>query len=182
MALTLLVGAARSGKSQIAARMASAWAGPVAVIATGEPRDEEMAARIARHREVRPAEWRTVEEPIEVAAAIAASASEEFVIVDCVTLWVSNLLERGVEPGDVEARAEEAGKVAAAHAAPVVVVSNEVGAGIVPMHPETRAYRDLMGSVNAILARAAERTLLTVAGRVLRLDDPEGVIGDASRG
>ena len=181
MALTLLTGAARSGKSAIAARMALAHGGPVTFIATGEPRDEEMAERIARHRAERPPSWRTVEEPVRLEDAIASAAPDAFVIVDCLTLWVSNLLEKGLDADNVAARAAEATKAAAARTPPVVVVTNEVGAGIVPMHPESRAYRDLMGRVNAIVAGGAERALLAVAGRVLRLDDPEEVIGDVSR-
>lgn len=174
MGLTLLTGGARSGKSVIAVRMASAYAGPVTFVATAEARDEEMAARIAEHRAARPPEWTTVEEPADLAGAIASS-NDSCVIVDCLTLWVSNLLERGADREDIFARAIEAAKAAAGRAAPVIVVTNEVGSGIVPLHPDTRAYRDLMGTVNATFAGAAERVLLVVAGRAVALSTFEEV-------
>lgn len=171
MGLTLLIGGARSGKSSLAVRMASTWDAPTTFIATGEPRDEEMASRIARHRANRPPGWTTVEEPVELAGAIAAAPAEAGVIVDCLTLWVSNLFERGAVAEDVEARATEAAKAASGRANPVLVVTNEVGSGIVPMHPETRLYRDAMGTVNTIFAGEAEQVLLVIAGRVLPLAD-----------
>ncbi|MGH2784913.1 MAG: bifunctional adenosylcobinamide kinase/adenosylcobinamide-phosphate guanylyltransferase [Actinomycetota bacterium] len=171
MALTLLTGGARSGKSVLAVRMASRANAPVVFVATAEPRDDEMAERIAEHRAARPASWTTVEEPSEIAAAISGAPADAFVVVDCLTVWVSNLLERGAGRDEITARALETAKAAAGRAAPVVVVTNEVGSGIVPMHPDTRAYRDLMGSVNAAFAAAAERVLLVVAGRVAPLAD-----------
>lgn len=181
MGVTLLIGGARSGKSVLAVRAATAHDGPVTFIATAEPRDDEMAARIAQHRKTRPADWNTVEEPEDLAGSIAGATAEACVVVDCLTLWVANLLERGAGREDVEARAVEASKVAAGRLAPVLVVTNEVGSGIVPMHPETRSYRDLMGSVNTIFARDAERVLLVVAGRVLALSTIEEVAPDAFR-
>lgn len=178
MGVTLLIGGARSGKSVAAVRAAEAHGGPVTFVATAEPRDDEMAARIARHRNTRPAGWDTVEEPLDLAAAIAGAPVPACVIVDCLTLWVANLLERGVGREDVEERAAEASKAAASRAGPVLVVTNEVGSGIVPMHPETRSYRDLMGTVNAIFAREAEHVLLVVAGRALALSSIEEVLPD----
>ena len=178
MGLTVLIGGARSGKSVLAVRAAEAHDGPVTFIATAEPRDDEMTARIARHRKTRPADWDTVEEPVDLAGAIAGAPSLACVIVDCLTLWVSNLLERGAGREDVEARSVEASKAATGRGAPVFVVTNEVGSGIVPMHPDTRSYRDLMGTVNAIFARDAEHVLLVVAGRALALSPVEEVLPD----
>ena len=172
MALTLLLGGARSGKSALAQRLAGRWDGPVTVLATGQARDAEMAERIARHRAARPAGWRTVEEPVEVAAALSATPAGAFVVLDCLTLWVSNLLERGLGDAEVEARAGAAAAAAAGRAAPTVAVSNEVGAGIVPAEPLARRYRDLLGQVNAAWAAAAETSLLLVAGRAVPLVDP----------
>jgi adenosyl cobinamide kinase/adenosyl cobinamide phosphate guanylyltransferase len=182
MGLTLLIGGARSGKSTLAVRAAGAHDGPVTFIATAEPRDEEMASRIAQHREMRPGDWDTVEEPVELAAAIEAAPAGACVIVDCLTLWVANLLERGAHRDEVIARAAEATKAAAGRRAPVLVVTNEVGSGIVPMHPETRAYRDLMGSVNSTFAGDSERVLLVVAGRALALSTVEEVSPDVLGG
>jgi adenosyl cobinamide kinase/adenosyl cobinamide phosphate guanylyltransferase len=172
MALTLLLGGARSGKSALAGRLAGGWDGPVTVLATGEARDAEMAERIARHRAARPAGWRTVEEPLELEAALAAAPAGAFVVLDCLTLWVSNLLEHGLPDARVEARARSAAAAAAARAAPTVVVSNQVGAGIVPADALARRYRDLLGQVNAVWAAAADRALLLVAGRAVPLLDP----------
>jgi adenosyl cobinamide kinase/adenosyl cobinamide phosphate guanylyltransferase len=178
MALTVLLGGARSGKSALAQRLAGRWDGPVTVLATGQARDAEMAERIARHRAARPAGWETVEEPLELEAALAA-AGDAFVVVDCLTLWVSNLLEQGLTDAGVEARARAAAATAAARAAPTVAVSNEVGSGIVPSAPLARRYRDLLGQVNAVWAAAADRALLLVAGRALPLADPLELLGPA---
>jgi adenosyl cobinamide kinase/adenosyl cobinamide phosphate guanylyltransferase len=172
MGLTLLLGGARSGKSALAVRAAGAWAGPVEVVVTAEPRDEEMAARIERHRAGRPGHWRTVEATRELEAALRDAAEDAFVIVDCLTLWVSNLTEQGLDDAAVARRARAAAAVAAARAAPTLAVSNEVGSGIVPAAALARRYRDLLGEVNAAWAAAAERSLLLVAGRALPLQDP----------
>jgi adenosyl cobinamide kinase/adenosyl cobinamide phosphate guanylyltransferase len=172
MALTVLLGGARSGKSALAQRLAGRWDGPVTVVATGQARDAEMAERIARHRAARPAGWETVEEPLELAAALAACGRDTLVVVDCLTLWVSNLLEQGLTDAEVGARAGTAAAVAAGRTAPTVAVSNEVGSGIVPAEPLARRYRDLLGQVNAVWVAAADRALLLVAGRALPLTDP----------
>jgi adenosyl cobinamide kinase/adenosyl cobinamide phosphate guanylyltransferase len=172
MGLTLLLGGARSGKSALAVRAAGGWAGPVAVVVTAEPRDAEMAERIRRHREGRPGHWRTVEAPRELEAALGAVEDGAFVVVDCLTLWVANLLEAGADDEEVARRAAAAASLAAARAAPTLAVSNEVGSGIVPAAPLARRYRDLLGEVNATWAAAAERSLLLVAGRALPLQDP----------
>jgi len=176
MGLTLLTGGARSGKSLLAVRTAAAQKQPVTLIATAEARDEEMRAKIARHRAGRPETWRVVEEPIEVAHALAGTPEEHLVVIDCLTLWVSNLIERGLDTEEIEALAADAAKRAAARAATTLVVTNEVGDGIVPMDPATRAYRNLMGIVNATFAQAADRVLLVVAGRVLPLSRAEEVM------
>jgi adenosyl cobinamide kinase/adenosyl cobinamide phosphate guanylyltransferase len=139
------------------------------MIATAEPRDDEMRARITAHREERPAAWRTVEEPIQLARALRGLAADEFAIVDCLSLWVSNLLEHE-EPAGIERLASEAAELAAAHPGGCVAVSGEVGMGIVPLNDLARAYRDALGRVNAIWAEAADEALLAVAGRVLRLE------------
>jgi adenosylcobinamide kinase/adenosylcobinamide-phosphate guanylyltransferase len=177
MALTLLLGGARSGKSALAARLAGRWAGPVTVVVTGEARDAEMAERIRRHRAGRPGHWRTVEAPREVEAALAGAPDDAFVVLDCLTLWVSNLMEQGLDDPKVEELARSAAAAAAARAAPTVAVSNEVGAGIVPADALSRRYRDLLGQVNAVWAAAADQALLLVAGRAAPLLDPLAALG-----
>src|SRR5581483_4360528 len=119
MPLSFLVGGARSGKSRLALSLAAKSGAPVVFVATGEARDEEMAVRIERHRAERPRAWTTVEEPLRLREAIEAAPPEACVVVDCLTLWVANLLERGEEPGD------DVAAVAAARGGRTIAVSNE---------------------------------------------------------
>ena len=170
MALTFVTGGARSGKSGYALRLAAASGAPVVMIATAEARDDEMRERIAVHRRERPAGWRTVEEPLELAGALRGLAADELAIVDCLSLWVSNLLEADPDPASIERLAAEAAGLAARHPAGCVAVTNEVGMGIVPLNELARAYRDVIGRVNAIWAAAADEAFLAVSGRVLRLE------------
>ena len=174
MPLTLLVGGARSGKSMLALRRASRSAAPVVFVATGEAGDDEMAARIARHRAERPAAWTTVEEPRELAGALAACPAEACVVVDCLSLWVSNAMGRDAEDGEIERLAQEAAALAAQRRAPTIAVTNEVGMGLVPDNPLGRRYRDVLGRVNGLWAAAATEALLVVAGRVLPLEEDVG--------
>jgi len=170
MTMTLLLGGARSGKSALAVRTADEWEGPVLFVATAQAQDAEMAARIERHQAVRPADWTTVEEPTAIVEALRKAAPEACVVLDCLSLWVSNLLELGWEDDAVEAEAGAAAAAAAVRQAPTIVVSNEVGLGVVPRTPLGRRYRDLLGRVNAIFAAEADDPILVVAGRKLRLD------------
>ena len=169
MGITLLVGGARSGKSARALRLASDWEGQVVFVATAEGRDSEMADRIARHRLERPASWRTVEAPLELVRAFDSIPSRAFVILDCLTLWVANALEAGWTDEDVERAAAAVATIAAAREQPTVVVTNEVGLGLVPQTQLGRTYRDLLGRVNAVFAAEAEQAYLMVAGRTLEL-------------
>ncbi len=163
--LILLLGGARSGKS----RYAQELLGPKAtLIATAEARDEEMRAKILRHQRERPPGWETLEEPLDLRGALAR-ARHPRVGIDCLTLWVANLLERGLDPL-AEARAfleavEASGRL-------VVAVSNEVGMGIVPANPLARRYREALGEVNRLFAQAAAEVYLLVAGLPLRLKGP----------
>lgn len=170
MPLTFLVGGARSGKSALAVRLASAWDGPVIFVATAEARDDaELAARIARHRLERPPGWRTVEEPVDLYGELGRVPGRAFVVVDCLTLWAANALESGWTDEDVERAAADTAALAAGRPSPTVVVSNEVGMGIVPGTPSGRSFRDLLGRVNAVFAERADRACLVVAGRTLDL-------------
>ena len=169
MSLTFVTGGARSGKSAHALRLALAADAPVAMIATAEARDAEMRERIAAHRRERPASWRTVEEPLDLAGALRGLATGEYAVIDCLSLWVSNLLERESAVA-IESLASEAAALAAAHDGGCVAVSSEVGMGIVPDNALARSYRDVLGRVNAIWAEAADDALLAISGRVLRLE------------
>jgi adenosyl cobinamide kinase/adenosyl cobinamide phosphate guanylyltransferase len=171
MPYTFLVGGARSGKSTLSVRLASAFDGPVVVVATAEARDEEMAERIRAHRSGRPAEWEVVEAPLELLGAIDRIREDASVILDCLTLWVSNALEDAANDQDVEGEASKAASALASRVAPSIVVSNEVGLGIVPANELARHYRDVLGRVNASFAAEAERSFLVVAGRGLPLEE-----------
>jgi adenosylcobinamide kinase / adenosylcobinamide-phosphate guanylyltransferase len=175
--LVVLVGGARAGKSALAADLAYRRKGEVTYIATGEAGDDEMRSRIERHRAERPAEWTTVEEPLRLREALAALDDGALAVVDCLTLWVANLLKRGDSEQAIVEEAEAVATAARARAAPVVVVTNEVGLGIVPATPSGRVYRDLLGRVNSTFVAHADRAGFVVAGRLLPLDPP-AALGD----
>jgi adenosylcobinamide kinase / adenosylcobinamide-phosphate guanylyltransferase len=172
MTLVLLLGGARSGKSALAVERARRWYGAVTLIATGEAGDEEMAERIRRHRADRPASWNTIEEPLGLGAALARVEKGDAALIDCLSLWVANLLERGDADAAVEEQARNVAAQAAARSALTVAVSNEVGLGLVPETALGRRYRDVLGRVNAAWAEAADEALFVVAGRALRLERP----------
>jgi adenosylcobinamide kinase/adenosylcobinamide-phosphate guanylyltransferase len=177
MTHVLLTGGARSGKSALALAMAERDGGDVVFLATGQPGDDEMAARIARHRSERPAHWKTVEEPVRLVEAIGAAEPSACLIVDCLSLWVANLLA-AEDPAVVERAACAAASAAAARPGTTIVVTNEVGLGIVPATPLGRDYRDLLGRVNAIWAERATEAYLVVAGRLLPLLPATEVLAD----
>jgi adenosyl cobinamide kinase/adenosyl cobinamide phosphate guanylyltransferase len=166
VSLTLLLGGARAGKSALALELAQEQGAAVVYVATAEAGDEEMASRIAQHRTERPDGWRTVEEPVAVRSVLAAVEPEACVVVDCLTLWVANLLARG---DDVLPEAEAVAELAARRRGSTIVVSNEVGLGIVPASPVAREYRDLLGTVNAAFARRADDAAFVVGGCAIPL-------------
>jgi adenosylcobinamide kinase / adenosylcobinamide-phosphate guanylyltransferase len=167
----LVLGGARSGKSRYAQRWAeeraSAGDRELLYIATAQPLDEEMEARIARHRRDRGSRWRTREAPLDLSAAIDAEAEAgPILLVDCLTLWLSNLLLEG-RPVEAE-RSRLVSSVQAAKA-PIALVSNEVGLGIVPDNPIARRFRDEQGLLNQRIAEAAREVILMTAGLPLSL-------------
>ena len=159
--LTLVLGGARSGKSRHAETLVTALAQPWLYIATGEPRDNEMAARIAEHRARRGDEWQTVEAPHDLAAALAAVPAGAAVLVDCLTLWLTNVMLAGA---DVDAEISRFERALEERTGPVILVTNEVGLGIVPENALARRFRDAAGRLNQRLARLADRVILLVAG------------------
>lgn len=169
MSLTFLLGGARSGKSSLAVELARKWGGPVTFIATGEAGDDEMTERIRLHRDQRPAAWKTVEAPLAVRSALKAVPEEAAVVLDCLSLWVANLLARGDEPGEIETESAALSVLAAARTSLTVVVSNEVGLGVVPATELGRRYRDVLGRVNARWATDADEAAFVVAGRAVPL-------------
>ena len=178
--LILIVGGARSGKSAFAEQLAASSGQSVAFIATARAGDDEMRARIARHRASRPAHWHTVEEPFELAGAVRyAAALADILVLDCITLWLSNWLARHGEANDTDMAAssplfdaaamQEIQNLLATLASldpgkTLIVITNEVGLGIVPAYPLGRLYRDTLGLVNQRLAEAAGRVYLLIAG------------------
>ncbi len=165
---TLVLGGARSGKSAHAEALIGARA--ATFVATAEAGDAEMAARIAAHRRRRPASWRTVEAPLDLPATLTAAAVAEDrpVLVDCLTLWLSNLLAAGRDPEEETRRLVAA---LADMAAPVVLVSNELGLGLVPENALARAFRDAHGRMNQAVAAACRRVVFVAAGLPLILKD-----------
>jgi adenosyl cobinamide kinase/adenosyl cobinamide phosphate guanylyltransferase len=129
-----------------------------------------MAERIRRHRAERPPGWTTVEEPVQLHEVVRGVPTDACLLVDCLSLWVANLLEAGWQDDAVEEEATAVAATAASREAMTVVVSNEVGLGVVPETPLGRRYRDVLGRVNAIFADAASEPLLVVAGRKIRLE------------
>jgi adenosyl cobinamide kinase/adenosyl cobinamide phosphate guanylyltransferase len=167
--LTLLLGGARSGKSALALQLARARPTRTTFVATGEALDDEMAQRIAHHRSERPAGWETVEEPLDVEKAVSATDDDATVIIDCLTLWVANVLGAGHTDPEVIESARKVAAAAAGRPGHVIAVSNEVGSGIVPADVLSRRYRDLLGRVNTVFAEHAGDAFLVVAGRVVPL-------------
>ncbi len=164
--VTLVLGGARAGKSAFAEGLAQACERRV-YVATAVITDDEMAERIASHRARRGADWRTVEEPVELAAAVRReSAAGTCLLVDCLTVWLGNLMHHG---RDVDAACEALLTSLAAAAGPVVLVANEVGLGIVPDNAMARAFRDHAGRLNQTVARLAGRVYFMSAGIPLTL-------------
>jgi adenosyl cobinamide kinase/adenosyl cobinamide phosphate guanylyltransferase len=175
--LVVLLGGARSGKSRLAVEIGRDRGGEITFVATAEDRDDEMAARVARHRAERPAQWRLIEEPCELADLDdLAPQRSELLIIDCLPLWLSNMLETGRGDDEVLADAALIASLARERLGPVIAVTNEVGLGVVPATPLGRRFRDLLGGLNQTFVAEAEAAFLVVAGRLLRL--PTSRVGD----
>ena len=177
--ISFVTGGARSGKSRFAEALAARSDRLVVYIATMEPLDDELLARVARHRAERPAHWTTIEAPSDPTSALQSAPDDACVLLDCLSLWVSNrLLTLGEAPALRDLETLEAGLarevdglIATAHArsGPSILVSNEVGSSVVPESHLGRAYRDLLGRTNQQVAAAASSAWLLVAGRALLL-------------
>jgi adenosylcobinamide kinase / adenosylcobinamide-phosphate guanylyltransferase len=159
--LTLVLGGARSGKSRYAESLITALPPPWVYLATGQPCDAEMAERIAAHRRNRAGEWQTIETPHEIAKAIAQTPPALPLLLDCLTLWLSN---RVLAAADVESEFTAVETALDARTGVAVLVSNEVGSGIVPENALARRFRDLQGRLNQRVAARAGRVVLLVAG------------------
>lgn len=168
--IVFITGGARSGKSRLAESLTEGFGTPLCYIATGEARDEEMAVRIAAHRSRRGNGWQTVEEPIRLMEALkAAEGRFQAVLVDCVTLWLTNLLLSHEDADRALAEARALAALLPELTIPIVLVSNEVGMGIVPENALARSFRDLSGKANQTLAAAADEVYVTISGIPLKL-------------
>lgn len=168
--ITLVLGGVRSGKSRYAQQLAERES-RVIFVATAEASDDEMHRKIERHRRDRPAEWITVEEPLELVQVLAEKALDcDVMVVDCLTVFAANLLEiEGDDQSAIEQRVEALCVALQSASCSVVLVSNEVGSGVVPAYPMGRRYRDLLGEINQSVARIADDVVLMVAGLPLAL-------------
>nr|WP_070958716.1 bifunctional adenosylcobinamide kinase/adenosylcobinamide-phosphate guanylyltransferase [Hyphomonas sp. Mor2] len=167
MTSTLILGGARSGKSQRALQLAEAASEQRIFMATAEALDDEMAERIARHKSERREGWVTVEAPLDLAAALEGNASPGTVcVVDCLTLWLSNLMHH---ERDIALETDKLCRAVAASTGPVILVSNEVGLGLVPETALGRAFRDAQGRLNQAIAKICDRVEFVAAGLPLTL-------------
>ena len=168
--VTLVLGGARSGKSRYAEALVERQAATLVYLATGEPGDAEMAERIRRHRLRRGPRWRTVEAPLALVESLAVHATpDSAVLVDCLTLWLSNLIDAG---RDAAAASEALVAALPGLRGPVVFVSNEVGLGIVPDNALARRFRDLAGRLHQGIASAAQAVAFLVAGQPIHVKTP----------
>ena len=166
---TLLLGGARSGKSDLAVKLGEVWDGDVIIAATAEAGDADMAARIARHQVERPADWGLLEAPLLDAHDVVGVDPGALLIVDCITLLVTNLMFADKTDAQIDEHASIFTHAVVSRTAPTIVITNEVGLGV---HPETelgRRYRDLLGRYNRRLADRAQNALFVAAGRVTPL-------------
>lgn len=167
MSLLFVLGGARSGKSRYALNRAEALPGELLFVATAQALDNEMDSRIARHREERGPRWRTIEEPVDLAAVVRAEVrADRVLLIDCLTLWASNLMfaDRDIDTATgalVAALGEAQG--------PVILVANEVGLGIVPDNALARRFRDVAGIVNQAVAACVDEAVFMAAGLPMRL-------------
>lgn len=167
----MLLGGARSGKSFLAQQLAQDSEQAVCLIVTAERLDEDMINRIDKHRAERPSTWRVTEEPLRISEA-ARTATDGFLIVDCITVWLGNALHYGWSETQIFEEVNRFIEILVLRESRSVVVSNEVGLGIHPVSTLSREYRDLLGKINALLAKSAEQSYFMVAGQVLALVNP----------
>jgi adenosylcobinamide kinase/adenosylcobinamide-phosphate guanylyltransferase len=167
----LVTGGGRSGKSTFAQKLAESMAGSRAYIATCPVIDDEMAERVRKHREARKAgRWDTIEEPLALAEALRREGGHDICLVDCLTLWVNNVVFEAEKVGldvtedDISRLCDEILEACRRRAGTVLFVTNEVGMGIIPENPLARRYRDLAGRCNQVIARQAETVILMVSG------------------
>ncbi len=167
--VTLVLGGARSGKSRYAEALIAKSPKPWVYVATAEAQDDEMAERIAAHKARRNAGWQTIEAPHDLPDAVKQAPADAAVLVDCLTLWLSNLMEGSF---DIDAETTRLQEALAGRTGTTVLVSNEVGLGIVPDNALARRFRDLQGTLNQKMAAQAARVVMMVAGVAIAVKGP----------
>lgn len=167
--IIFITGAVRSGKSRFAVKLAKKSGQRVVFIATCRPGNEEMDKRISRHRKERPLDWETVEEHIDLASVIKKFRKNQLVIIDCITLWISNLLLSGQKSGFISGIIRQFLAALRETPASVIIVSNEIGWGIVPDNKLSRDFRDLIGAVHQKIAKSGDEIYLMVSGIPLKI-------------
>lgn len=186
MVSTFLLGGARSGKSVLSEQLAQGFAKPlglsVTAVVTAEPIDAEMQDRIERHQADRPAGWTTLEAPYDLVATVRSLPDEQIVVVDCVTVWLTNLLVRGDDPETIEAQGSLLAQALAARSQPAIAVSNELGLGLVPGDAMSRSFRDIQGRVNQALGSTLDHAYFVVSGRCLKLESAIDVVDRLTMG
>ena len=173
--LTLLFGGARSGKSSLAVELATKSTKPVFFVATAQALDDDMRDRISKHKAERPG-WSTIEEPLDLCSAIKKCPDQSFVIIDCLTLWISNMLLADNTEASMRTASTRALGAITERAGSTVAISNEVGLGTVPDNPLARQYRDILGRTNQQWARASATSLFLVAGKAIQLLNPQELL------
>ena len=168
--IIFITGGARSGKSRFAEELAQNFPGPKAYLATAQPLDGEMAERILRHKQSRAGDWHTLEEPLRVAEAIRKNGDRfHLILLDCLTLWISNLMMAGWSEENILGEADRLMQAGQATECSLIFVGNEVGMGIVPDNLQARTFRDLSGLVQQKIAREADEVYLMVSGLPQRI-------------
>jgi len=170
---TLLIGGVRSGKSRFAVDLAKRFNGRIVYLATCQPQDREMRQRIAHHQQERPTQWRTIEHPANLASTLVRlDGHADGAIIDCLTMYVSELLMGRQSDATIQKRIERLCETIQTRPYPVIMVTNEVGSGVVPMHPLGRRFRDMAGLANQIAARCADQVYVLVAGIPTLIKEP----------
>ena len=174
--IILIIGGAKSGKTSLAMKMAKepvtkGNGGTIVYLATGEARDSEMKRRINIHKKSRPKNWKTIEEPIDIISAVQKEVKKkQTIILDCITLWLNNIIaKKNISEDTIIKKLKTFIKVCKEGNSTIIIVSNEVGLGIVPENKLARYFRDIAGNVNQIIAKYADNVYLTVAGIPIKL-------------
>ncbi|MDO8425881.1 MAG: bifunctional adenosylcobinamide kinase/adenosylcobinamide-phosphate guanylyltransferase [Deltaproteobacteria bacterium] len=164
-----VTGGAKSGKSSFALNLANGLPGPRYYLATAEALDREMEEKIKKHKEERSSRWETIEEPREVAEKLEGLKGSGVVLIDCLTLWITNLLTDDLNNGEILKKGEALASACKKSPLSIIAVSNEVGLGIVPLTPVARRFRDLSGVINQRIAGLSDEAYLVTAGMPLKI-------------